>query len=96
MHTKLPRTLERINVFHLMLSLFLMKRLRNYYTMHRMIDASYDVNLIRLDNVVGNIAPKAVDELNYCCLNKLNTENVASSSEYKLKLSLIILLSLVN
>ena len=56
-------------------------------------DASYylsDVNSIRLDNVAGNIAPKAVDELNYCCVNKLKTENVASASEYKLKLSLII------
>ena len=55
-----------------------------------------DVHSIGLDNVAGYIAPKAVDELNYCCPNKLNTENVASSSEYKLKLSLIILLSLVN
>ena len=25
-----------------------------------------DVNSIWLDNVAGNIAPKAVDELNYC------------------------------
>ena len=35
--TMVPRTLEKINVFHLMLSLCLMKRLRNYYTMLRMI-----------------------------------------------------------
>ena len=49
-----------------------------------------DVNSIRLDNVAGNIAPKAVDELNYCCVNKLKTENEASASEYKLKLSPII------
>ena len=49
-----------------------------------------DVNSIRLDNVAGNIAPKAVDEFNYCCVNKLKTENIASASEYKLKLSLII------
>ena len=40
-------------------------------------DASYDrsdADSIRLDNVAGNIAPKAVDELNYCCVNKLKTE----------------------
>ena len=56
-------------------------------------DASYDLSdviSIRLDNVAENIPPKAVEELNYCCVNKLNTENVASASEYKLKLSLII------
>ena len=49
-----------------------------------------DVNSIRLDNVAGNIAPKAVNEVNYCYVNKLKTEDIASGSEYKLKLSLII------
>ena len=39
-----------------------------------------DVNSIRLDTVAGNIATKAVDELNYCCVNKLKTEDVASAS----------------
>ena len=43
-----------------------------------------DVNSIRLDNVAGNIAPKAVNELNYCCVNKLKTEDIVSGSEYKL------------
>ena len=52
-------------------------------------DLSDDVNSIRIDTVAGNIAPKAVDELKYCCVNKQKTKNVASASEYKLKLSLI-------
>ena len=89
MHTKLPMTLEKINVFHLMLSLYMFDE-----TTDKLLhDASYDLsdfNSNRLDNVAGNIAPKAVDELNYCCVNKLKTENVASASECKLKLSLII------
>ena len=87
MHTKLPRTLEKINAFHLMFSLGLMKRLRNYYTMLRMILV---MSIPTVNQCGRKHCSKAVDELNYCCVNKLKTEDVASASEYKLKLSLII------
>ena len=36
-----------------------------------LLDDLSDVNSIRLGNVAGNIAPKAVDELNYCCVNMI-------------------------
>ena len=89
MHTKLPRTFRKNQCISS--DVILMFDETTEKLLH---DASYDlsdVNSIRLDNVAGYInCSKAVDELNYCCVNKLKTENVASASEYKLKLSLII------
>ena len=54
-------------------------------SLHDVLSDLSDVNSIRLDNLTGYIAHKAVDD---CCVNKLRNDDVASTSEYMLNLSL--------